>query len=214
MSQKGGKEESAPAPPLKEEPRPQSPDFERRLEAYQLSEDLCVAPDPPLALDPMASSSRRAPGLQSPVEYLSLRHYDDQRMEQLQKQLIFVAKTVGAPLLQGVSSCVLTCAHFGPRAMPLSQYDLLCPCGDANQIDTRRALSQVSSGDDNEDRKRLKEKLKEALERDRRSRLRRIMSERQRWAEYIFGICKPDRRNGKRGNRFAVSLELDPGCCL
>ena len=69
----------------------------------------------------------------------------------------------------------------------------------------RASLPQVSSGDDNEDRKRLKEKLKEALESDRRRRLRPIVSARQQWLEYIFGICKPDRRNGKRGNRFGLS---------
>lgn len=59
----------------------------------------------------------------------------------------------------------------------------------------------VSAGDDNEDRRRLKEKLNQALENDRRNRLREIVSEREVWLEYLFGICKPDRRNGKRGNR-------------
>ena len=86
---------------------------------------------------------------------------EDQRLEGLDRQLMLVAKAVGAPLLQ-----------------------------------------RVSAGDDNEDRKRLKEKLKEALESDRRGRLRKIVSERQRWVEYLFGICQPDRRNGKRGNRW------------
>jgi len=62
-------------------------------------------------------------------------------------------------------------------------------------------VARVSAGDDNEDRKRLKEKLKAALESYRRRRLRPIVSEQEVWVEYIFGICKPDHRNGKQGNR-------------
>jgi hypothetical protein len=58
----------------------------------------------------------------------------------------------------------------------------------------------VSIGDDNEDRKRLKEKLKAALDRQTRT----IVQEQEDWIEYIFGICKPDGRVGKRGSR----------CCL
>jgi ElaB/YqjD/DUF883 family membrane-anchored ribosome-binding protein len=53
-------------------------------------------------------------------------------------------------------------------------------------------------GDDNEDRKRLKEKLKAALERQTRT----IVAEQEEWMEYIFGICKPDGRVGKRGSRY------------
>ena len=93
------------------------------------------------------------------------------------------------------------------RAMQIQQLDRL-----ENQIASiartvgAPLLQQVSAGDDNEDRKRLKEKLKEALESDRRGRLRQIMSERQRWAEYVFGICSPDRRNGKRGNRYKAGF--------
>jgi hypothetical protein len=56
-------------------------------------------------------------------------------------------------------------------------------------------------GDEEEDRRRLKEKLKEALERDRRDRIREVISEREVWLEYLFGICKPDRRTGRRGSR-------------
>jgi hypothetical protein len=64
---------------------------------------------------------------------------------------------------------------------------------------------RVIAGDDKEDRKRLKEKLTEALENERRNRVRDIVSEREVWQEYLFGICSPDRRNGKRGNRYVTS---------
>jgi coenzyme F420-reducing hydrogenase alpha subunit len=52
-----------------------------------------------------------------------------------------------------------------------------------------------------EDRKRLKEKLKEVLEIAQRNRIRNITSEKEKWLEYVFGICKPDGRIGKRGSR-------------
>jgi hypothetical protein len=57
-------------------------------------------------------------------------------------------------------------------------------------------------GDDEEDRRRLKEKLKVAIELDRRNRVRTIVSSREVWLEYIFGICAPDKRVGKRGSRY------------
>jgi hypothetical protein len=63
-----------------------------------------------------------------------------------------------------------------------------------------------SEGDDEEDRKRLKEKLKQAIEADRRSRVRTIISRGEVWLEYIFGICRPDQRIGKRGSRWPVFL--------
>ena len=52
-----------------------------------------------------------------------------------------------------------------------------------------------------DDRRRLKEKLKEAMESGQRLSVRQIDSEREMWAEYIFGICKPDGRVGKVGSR-------------
>jgi hypothetical protein len=65
----------------------------------------------------------------------------------------------------------------------------------------------LGAGDEEEDHRRLKEKLKEALERDRRDRIREVVSEREVWLEYVFGICKPDRRTGRRGSRYgAVQL--------
>jgi hypothetical protein len=59
----------------------------------------------------------------------------------------------------------------------------------------------VSSGDDEEDRRRLKEKLKSALDKDRQSRTQKNLSDQEKWLEFIFGICEPDVRFGKRGSR-------------
>ena len=59
-----------------------------------------------------------------------------------------------------------------------------------------------NEGDDDEDRRRLKEKLKVAIELDRRSRIRTIVSSGEVWLEYLFGICRPDQRMGKRGSRW------------
>ncbi len=56
-------------------------------------------------------------------------------------------------------------------------------------------------GDDEEDRRRLKEKLKVAIELDRRTKVRTIVSSSEVWLEYFFGICSPDKRVGKRGSR-------------
>jgi hypothetical protein len=58
-----------------------------------------------------------------------------------------------------------------------------------------------NSADDAEDRRRLMEKLKSAFDNDRLRRFREAVSERQRFLEYVFGICKPDQRIGKRGSR-------------
>ena len=133
------------------------------------SHESAAAPPEAIAEDPAASSAHAEAEPDQPRQLEKdahaadeqQRHAMDQRLVVLDRQLMLVAKAVGAPLLQ-----------------------------------------RVSAGDDNEDRKRLKEKLKEALEIDRRGRLRLILSEREQWAEYLFGICQPDRRNGKRGNRW------------
>jgi hypothetical protein len=60
--------------------------------------------------------------------------------------------------------------------------------------------AEVNVGDDDADRKRLKERLKEALEGDQTSQSNH--NEKETWMEYIFGICKPDGRVGKRGSRY------------
>ncbi len=61
---------------------------------------------------------------------------------------------------------------------------------------------EVDEGDDDADRKRLKEKLKEALEAQVKGHsLLTYGNEKETWMEYIFGICKPNGRMGKRGSR-------------
>ena len=55
---------------------------------------------------------------------------------------------------------------------------------------------------DGEDRKRLKEKLKEAMKTENVKGSAHILEpEPEPWMEYIFGICKPDGRIGKPGSR-------------
>ncbi len=66
-----------------------------------------------------------------------------------------------------------------------------------------RALD-VSSGDDDEDRRRLKEKLKSALDKDKLRKTRKNLSDQEKWLEFVFGICEPDARFGKRGSRLCV----------
>jgi hypothetical protein len=61
--------------------------------------------------------------------------------------------------------------------------------------------------DNGRDRKRLKEKLKEAMKTEN-SKLSVIGHEREAWMEYLFGICKPDGRNGKQGSRFVYGGRL------
>lgn len=55
-----------------------------------------------------------------------------------------------------------------------------------------------NSGDDDEDRKRIKERLKEALEIHKRQQ----GLEQAGFVEYFFGICRADGRVGKAGSRF------------
>ena len=76
-------------------------------------------------------------------------------------------------------------------------------------IDKKLDLIAISMGvrgvnsqyDHEEDRKGLKEKLRQAIEADRRSRVNPIVSHAEVWLEYLFGICHPDKRLGKRGSR-------------
>ena len=60
---------------------------------------------------------------------------------------------------------------------------------------------EVRSGDDEEDRRRLKEKLKSALDKDRLVKTQKNLSGQEKWLESVFGICEPDARFGKRGSR-------------
>jgi hypothetical protein len=59
----------------------------------------------------------------------------------------------------------------------------------------------VNEGDDDEDRKRLKERLNEALKTHKKKVLKKEIHD-DGWAEYLFGICKPNGRLGKHGSRF------------
>jgi hypothetical protein len=68
--------------------------------------------------------------------------------------------------------------------------------------------SGTNEGDDEEDRRRLKEKLKAAIEVDRRSRVLTIVSRSEMWIEYIFGICSPDQRIGKSGSRWQLHSNI------
>jgi hypothetical protein len=63
----------------------------------------------------------------------------------------------------------------------------------------------VAEGNDDEDRKRLKERLNEALGEHRRQVLR-SEGKVEGWTEYIFGICKPNGRLGKHGSRSETHL--------
>ena len=58
--------------------------------------------------------------------------------------------------------------------------------------------------DDEEDRRRLKERFKDALEKDQDRRIREEETTKEKWLEYVFGICKPDGRIGKAGSRCAA----------
>ncbi len=61
----------------------------------------------------------------------------------------------------------------------------------------------VSAGDDDEDRKRLKERLNEALKTHKKNALRGEIQP-DGWAEYLFGICRPNGRLGKHGSRLCI----------
>ncbi len=61
----------------------------------------------------------------------------------------------------------------------------------------------VSMGDDEEDRKRLKVRLKEALD-CKRPKDRRSLTHTDGILEYCFGICEPDGTTGKQGSRSAL----------
>ena len=68
----------------------------------------------------------------------------------------------------------------------------------AGALGVRDSNVEGGSGDD---RRRLKEKLKAAMESGQRLSVRHIDSEREMWVEYVFGICKPDGRVGKGGSK-------------
>ena len=59
----------------------------------------------------------------------------------------------------------------------------------------------VSAGDDNEDRKRLKMRLKEALKLQQADADGHVIEKREGYLEYFFGIRAPNSRVGKQGSR-------------
>jgi hypothetical protein len=163
---------TVPALLLLEEPAP-TPSVAEPVERQEMpsGDNPVVTAFPTSEINDQMLKAQSEPDPTEAKELGSQRSYVEKQLEMLDKQLLLVAKAVGAPLLQ-----------------------------------------RISAGDDNEDRKRLKEKLKEALESDRRGRLRRIQPETQQWVEYLFGICSPDRRNGKRGHRYKQAVELVKQC--
>ncbi len=61
---------------------------------------------------------------------------------------------------------------------------------------------RAKEDEDAEDRKQLKERLKEALALEKQGKLRSAnQDEKESWAEYIFGIAQPNVRVGKMGSR-------------
>ncbi len=64
---------------------------------------------------------------------------------------------------------------------------------------------QAKEEEDAEDRKRLKERLKEALALEKMDRVNgKHEGEGEDWLEFIFGICRPNGRVGKMGSRSAA----------
>ena len=68
------------------------------------------------------------------------------------------------------------------------------------------AKSRNATEDKLEECKRLKEKLKSALELEKLQL--RIFEQKETWMDYIFGICKPDGRVGKMGSKWVSSSWL------
>jgi len=64
-----------------------------------------------------------------------------------------------------------------------------------------RSPSQANARDDDDDRKRLKERLKGAVNSDRRRHKAKAWRAAEDWLEYVFGICRADHRLGKLGSR-------------
>ncbi len=66
-----------------------------------------------------------------------------------------------------------------------------------------------------EDRKRLKQKLKDAIEHTHEISTDHVTENKVGWPEHIFGMCRPDGRVGKEGSRsllclMALRLFLNP----
>jgi hypothetical protein len=73
---------------------------------------------------------------------------------------------------------------------------------------------KINSENDAEDRKRIKERLKEAMDKSNKPKFKSEV-EQMGLIEYVFGICKPDGRVGKHGSRCGLDYSkislLDTG---
>ena len=84
------------------------------------------------------------------------------------------------------------------------------PSGDERQLCRPEGVMGQSAPkmtDDGTGRKRIKERLKEALE---VKEVGAAVQSSPGTAEYLFGICEPDRRMGKDGSRCVVNGAQDP----
>ena len=74
----------------------------------------------------------------------------------------------------------------------------------ADAVGAQSALTAGASTKE-DDCKRLKERLKGALELEQTRHL--SDHRRETWMEYFFGVCKPDGRLGKNGSRFGKPIQ-------
>ena len=80
---------------------------------------------------------------------------------------------------------------------------------DAQDGAAAAAAARVKEQRSADDRKRLKERLKDAIEHDQSAAAQGAgEAEREGWAEYLFGICRPDGRVGKFGSRWGHDAAL------
>jgi restriction endonuclease S subunit len=66
-------------------------------------------------------------------------------------------------------------------------------------------VKRTKTNNDDEDRKRLKERLMQAIEHHHK-RLPKNGDVKESWISYIFGICEPNGRNGKQGSRYKIKV--------
>ena len=102
------------------------------------------------------------------------------------------------------------------RSTPLVPADLAATGGGGGG-DSGGHHSAARAAERQDDRKRLKERLKGAIEQDREAVAGGARgAETAGWAEYLFGICKPDGRTGKIGSRYQssrVEFPFPPRLC-
>jgi hypothetical protein len=70
-----------------------------------------------------------------------------------------------------------------------------------------QSINEIPDQDlEREDRKRLKQRLKDAIEYKHEISTDHSTANKTGWTEHIFGICSPDGRVGKEGSRSLLSL--------